>query len=491
MSVSILPRPKRILLLGGSRPLSHEQIEYLDDPALPPEGYALTVCEVGAQIRFADARGRFYAEQTLSQLRREDGSVPLVRIEDAPRFSYRAFMIDSVRHMQTVEEIKTYIEAAARFKFNVFHWHLCDDQGWRMESERFPRLNEIGSFRSGAGFGSDDETPYGGYYTKDEIREILAFCEARCIEVVPEIDMPGHVLAVLASYPELSCTGGPFKVETKPGIFKDILCAGKEETFNFCFGILEEVMELFPGKYLHIGGDEAPKQRWEACPDCKARMQMEGLPDGEALQGYFVNRIASFLKQHGRTPIAWNESLNSGMLSNEVVIADWMDKAHRCEAFANDGGKIILEDFFHFYLDYPYGMTPLRKTYGFDLLQSRLTETGRANVLGVETPIWTEFVADFKRLCYLCFPRMLAVAELGWSPQEALNRRSFAQRAEAQRSWLESIGIRMAPRSHWDPRGPLRLGGVAQHYKTFLTPQTIRSWLRHDEEKEPAPQEAG
>ena len=480
--LNIIPKPNYIAVTGAERPYSEKDIRTVRSDLLGDEEYYLEITKEKIEITAKTEKGFFYARQTLKQLSFLKEAVPCLYIKDKPRYPYRAFMIDSARHMQTVDEIKTYIEAAALFKFNVFHWHLCDDQGFRIESEEFPQLNAHASWRNGHGFGSKNTDRYGGYYTKAQIKEVVEFCSERFIDVIPEIDMPGHTIAILSSYPSLSCRKKEIPVETRPGVHKDIMCAGREETFDFCFKLLDEVSTLFPYEYFHIGGDEAPKDRWNECPDCQRRIREENLKDAEQLQGYFVNRIVKHMQEKGKKCIAWNESLNSGMLDKDVVVADWMDKENRSQKRANAGGKIIVEDFFSYYLDYPYGMTPLEKTYRFDPNLEGLDETGKSNVIGVETPIWTEFVEDFDRLCYMCFPRMMAVSEIGWTDAARKNYQSFEERAEKMRALLAETGVSMALRERWNPKGIDRLHDLINHYKRFLTKEGIRQLLKIDEE---------
>ena len=451
MKLNLIPMPRSLELLGGARALPDDAPVLQTDASIEPEGYRLTVTETEAVLAFSTDAGRYYGEQTLRQLRQPDGSVPLVKIEDAPQFAWRGFMIDSSRHIQTMNEIKAFIEAAAAFKCNVFHWHFCDDPGWRMECDRYPKLHTVGAWRDGWGFNNPNPERYGGYFTKDEIRDLVDFCTARHINVVPEFDIPGHSSAVLKSYPHLSCAEEEVDVTTNAGVFSNVLCAGKEETFEFCQGVLEEIMDLFPGKYIHIGGDEVPKDHWDACPACQARIKAEGLKNSEELQGYFTKRIAAFLREHGKTPIGWNEILNAGMLPKDVVAAKWHDREHRCDPFANSGGKVIMEETSNVYLDYDYHTTPLKKTYSYNLLPDTLTEEGKKNILGIETPIWTEWVETFARMCYMCFPRLLAVAEIGWSGKGAPDYEDFKRRVEAQREMLAKLGVEMAPQADWDP----------------------------------------
>lgn len=467
MKIQWIPRPQHVTQYGGVMTLCGDPVLRQDD-SLPPEGYTVTLRGGTATLTYADDGGKYYALQTFARLRQPDGSYPCLAVEDAPQYAYRAFMVDSARHLQTVDELKAVIEAAAALRFNYFHWHLTDDQGWRIESTVFPQLNEIGSFRAEDGFGNKDGRRYGGYFTKDEIRDIVAFCAERQITVIPEVDMPGHTVALMAAFPQLSCTGKVTAVSTKIGIHKDILCAGNEETFETVFRILDEVCDLFPGELFHIGGDEAPKLRWTDCEKCKARLQAEGLSGFEQLQGYFTNRVAAYLKTKGKRAVTWNESLKSGTLDNDVVVCNWMDKANDCVRRANSGGKVIEEDFFHYYLDYPYGMTPLKKTYTFDPMRKGLTAEGRNNIIGVEAPLWTEFVRDFDRFCYMMFPRLMAVAERGWTAPALLDYKSFTERAKAMLPALAACGVTAAPAGDWDPRGLERLRSLHAHRRAVF-----------------------
>ncbi|MBE6774084.1 MAG: hypothetical protein E7544_07660 [Ruminococcaceae bacterium] len=476
MTLNVIPKPNKVSYYGGTLNSDEVGIAYLTDEKLSDEGYVISIQQSGITITSKSEKGKFYADKTLSQILRQ-GSVPLCRIEDEPAFPYRGFMIDSVRHMQSVEEIKKYISAAAELKFNTFHWHLSDDQGWRIEVECFPELMEKGAWRDCHGFGSKDGRAYGGYYTKDEIRDVIAFCKERYIDVIPEIDMPGHTTAIVSTFPELSCRGEHVAVKTEGGIFRDILCAGNEAVYDFCYRLLDEIAELFPYEYFHIGGDEAPKSRWVNCPKCQTKIKAEGLSDVEQLQGYFTNKIAEFLESKGKKIIAWNETLNSGIAKNSITICDWMDRDGKCVDYANNGGKVIAEDFYHYYLDYVYGVTPLKKTYCYKPVYDKLTEENKKNVIGVEAPVWTEYIEDFDRMCYMCFPRLLAVGEAGWTREENKDYESFKKRLVAYEKPLSDIGIKMAAAQEWDPGFKTRSKDVFKRIKDSLTPEAIRVTL--------------
>ncbi len=479
-SLNVIPYPKKVVELGGVVDLSKTDLASIEssiDSSLSENEYILTVTQNGIAISAGDKKGEFYALQTLKQLINA-GSCPCVKIEDSPAFSHRAFMLDCARHMTSIENIKKLIDAAALVKMNRMHWHLTDDQGWRIVIDSHPELIEIGSRRESSDFGQHHfNEEYSGFFTKDEIREIVDYAAENYIEVIPEFDSPGHTLSVLAAHPELSCKGEPLKVGTKQGIFDDILCAGNDESLKLVLDVIEEMVELFPCKYFHIGGDEAPKKRWEECPKCQARIKEHGLKNEEELQGWFVNQVVDFLREKGKTAIVWNESLNSGMMPKDCVVQRWMDKKNRTADFANNGGKVIVSDFFFYYCDYPHGMTPLKKTYKYNPLFKGLTEQGKKNILGVETPMWTEYIRNFDRLCYMFFPRFCAVAEAGWTPEQKRNLKSFMKRFDNLSQMLLAIGINPAPKSDWNPNPIKSLIEVKRFFKGTFNIDTARNSL--------------
>ena len=328
-----VPIPAGISVKGKERhpvpdPFS-DPICWEHDPAIrQDEGYRIRVDKGRATVFANTQSGRFYAQQTLLQLRNASRTLPDFEVSDAPRFPYRGFMIDCARHFFSVEELKKMIDAAALYKLNRFHWHLTDDQGWRIPVDGYPLLTQVGSRRARSHFDRErDFREYGGFYTRDEIGEIVAYCAERMIEVIPEVDIPGHTSAAIASYPFLSCTEKPIPVRVCGGIFRDILCAGKESTYDFVFRVLDEVTELFPSKKIHIGGDEAPRDRWNHCPHCRALMEREHLTDAEGLQGYFTNRVIDYLSAKGVEAVVWNDLLRSGNLKNRATVQMWMDRA--------------------------------------------------------------------------------------------------------------------------------------------------------------------
>jgi hexosaminidase len=437
-------------------------------PALGAEGYELTVAPDSVVIRASGQAGMFYGVQSLLQLLPPDvlaatpmpgqvWKIPCVQIEDQPRFKWRGLLLDVARHFFTKDEVKQLLDVLALQKVNTLHIHLTDDQGWRIEIKKYPRLTEVGAWRKDAGFDLDPKLSttygpdgrYGGYYTQADIREIVAYATAKHITIVPEIEMPGHSCAALSAYPELSCTGGPYTPNTKGGVFAGVYCAGKDETFEFLQNVLAEVGELFPGKYIHIGGDEVPKDNWKKCDRCQARMKQEGLKNEHELQSYFIRRIEKLINAQGRTLIGWSEIREGGLAQNAVVM-DWIGGA--VEA-AGDGHDVIMSPTGNCYLDYYQstnhatepkaigGYLPLSKVYSFEPMPAKLDPQYQSHILGAQGNLWTEYVPNFKHAQYMMFPRLCALAEVTWSPQASRNWEDFTRRLPMQFQRFDALGV--------------------------------------------------
>lgn len=333
-------------------------------------------------------------------------------VKDKPRFEYRGFMLDVVRHFFGKDVILGLIDSLALIKVNKFHLHLSDNQGYRLESKVFPVLNEKGNMRKGT---RGDGVPVGGYLSQDDVREIVRYAEERYIEIIPEIDLPGHTLALLAAMPELGCTGEQYEVAERFGIDDRIMCAGREENYDFLEKLLAEVTALFPSKYFHLGGDEVPKTHWENCEKCKAKLKSEGLKNFEELQGYFTNRVINILKSRGKTPIVWNEAIYSGTLDESATCQYWSDgkRAERVVRAARAGRKVIVSKCLPYYLDYTYGVNSVKDTYKYNPAEL-FDDEAKKNIAGVECPLWTEYVPTVDKLYFQAFPRVIAVAESGW-----------------------------------------------------------------------------
>ena len=412
---------------------------------IPAEGYRIDISARRAQLSAGDDAGLFYGLQTLLPLADERGNLPCVSIEDHPRYRYRGLHLDVCRHFFPVRFIKHYLDWMASCKLNTFHWHLTDDQGWRIEIKRYPRLTEIGGYRTRTQIGGFHEDPityeqgrYGGYYTQDEIREVVAYAAERHIAVIPEIEMPGHATAALAAYPELACGHGPKSFETSGrwGVLDDVFCPGKEQTFEFLEGVLDEVLELFPSKLIHIGGDECPRVRWKECPDCRARMEDEGIEDEAGLQTYLTLRIGRHLEAKGRRLIGWDEILD-GELAPGAVVMSWRGTRGGIAA-ARRRHEVIMTPSTYLYFDkkatdsydepvsLSSSLLPLEKIYGYDPDEGIAPED-RRYLLGVQANLWTEFIRTEGRASFQLLPRIYALAEIAWSPVERKSWREFSE----------------------------------------------------------------
>jgi len=441
---------------------------------LSEEGYSLKVSQDRIILSASKPVGIFYGIQTIRQLlpkeieeKKEishiDWIVPSIDIIDYPRFSWRGYMLDEGRHFLGKEVVKHMLDLMALFKMNVFHWHLTEDQGWRIEIKKYPLLTEIGSKRQKTQIGGFiskqmDNTPHEGFYTQEDIREIISYADKLFIKIIPEIDMPGHSKSALAAYPEFSCTGGPFEVSTRFGIKKDVYCVGKETTFEFLSNILEEIILLFPSEIVHIGGDEVPKKRWEKCPECQERIKAENLENEKELQIYFTERINKFLSSHGRRLMGWNQIL-SNKSTKDIIVQYWKFGKKKIPKHLSIGGNVVFSKFGYAYLDYSYKFTSLRRAYRYEPIPKKLNAHYNDNVLGIEAPMWTEWVRNIHELDWQTFPRLLAYAETGWIPREQRNFKSFKNRLENLLIRLDLLGVYYAKKDEYQPNFLRRLLG--------------------------------
>ncbi|MCL1937774.1 MAG: family 20 glycosylhydrolase [Candidatus Azobacteroides sp.] len=445
------------------------QIVCLLNPHLPAdESYRLQIEEKKITVEAKKPVGFFYAAQTLRQLlpaaienktkqNQVRWAVPYCEIEDTPCYSYRGMHLDVSRHFAPKEEVMHYIDQLALLKINTLHWHLTDDQGWRIEIKKYPKLTETGGYRQRTVIGRADEYPHrwdstrvGGYYTQQEIKEVINYAQKRFVNILPEIEMPGHAVAALAAYPQYSCTGGPFAVEGLWGVFKEAYCT-REETFGFLEDILEEVADLFPYPYIHIGGDECPKERWEKCPICQARIKAEKLKDENELQSYFIRRIARFLESKEKKLIGWDEISEGGELPVHATVMAWRGTSFGMEA-ARKGHDVIMTPYTALYLDYYQskqpseplaigGYLPIQTVYNFDPIPSELTPLEAQHILGVQANVWTEYMPNRQQREYMIFPRIAALAEIAWLPPEKKNYERFQQRLPALFERYDLMGI--------------------------------------------------
>jgi hexosaminidase len=432
-------------------------------PSIKAEAYRMTVSTKGIDIEAGSPAGAFYACQTLLQLcpatiinERDVKAVeiPCVVIEDAPAFDIRGMLLDVSRHFFTVEEIKVLLDILAMHKINTFHWHLTDDQGWRIEIKKYPELTRVGSYRpytTVANTLTPDNVPYEGYYTQEQRREVVAYAAERFITVIPEIDIPGHSTAALASYQWLGCKGEGYSVWCKWGISKDVYCAGKESTFEFLEGVLSEVLEMFPSEYIHIGGDECPKDSWKECPLCQARIEAEGLKDEKELQSYVMQRVEKFVTAHGRKIMGWDEIGDGGLSSTATVTSRY---SHRTGDFLKQGNDVILcpgrHCYFDYYQDKDHSKEPLAHRFDLPIEQvyefepgREFSESERKQILGIQCNLWTERIPNFSHAQYMLLPRLDAFSDVAWSlaPRDY---EKFRSRVKTMAERYDALGYRYA-----------------------------------------------
>ena len=435
---------------------------------LGAEGYELVVDSHQVVIQATTQAGLFYGAQTLLQLlppeifsaaavKNFDWQIPCVKITDAPRFPWRGLMLDVSRHFFTKDEVKRLLAAMARHKINTFHWHLVDDNGWRIEIKKYPKLTTVGAWRDGVGFGLEKDSTtaygpdgrYGGFYTQDDIRDVVAYAQTLHITIVPEIEMPGHSLAALTAYPEFGTGDGPFEIPLKGGVNPGIYSPAKEGAFQFLDDVLSEVAPLFPSQYIHIGGDEVPKGPWKKDAACQVLMQRENLKNEEELQSWFIRRVEKIVNAKGKTILGWSEILQGGLAQNAAVM-DWIGGGREA---ASQGHDVVMSPTAHCYFDYYQsadhatepraigGLLTLEKVYAFEPVPAKLAPAFQSHILGGQGNIWTEYIPNFKHVEYMAFPRLSALAEVTWSPREARNFEDFIRRLKTDNRRLDLQGV--------------------------------------------------
>lgn len=445
------------------------------DPHIPKEGYVLEADTEKMTIRASHIAGAFYAVQSFRQITLSDIldapemlSMHAIKIVDEPKYAYRGLMFDEARYFHGADTVKSLLDMMALFKLNVLHWHLTDNEGWRIEIKKYPKLVEIGSHRRGSqnlawGNKSIDWTEHDGFYTQTEIKEIVAYAARRNITIVPEIDMPAHMGAAIASYPWLSCGNVHMQVpiihggtpETN-GVGDIIACAGKETTYQFIYDVIDELATLFPAPYFHIGGDEAPKKEWKKCPCCQQAMAEAGLKDEEELQGYFNNKIAVYLQRKGKRMIGWNEILRAKNLENSVIAEYWTPMNDpEVQEYLEQGKDVVIAKHQAFYFDMPYAQNRLKTTYEFTPEKYGL-KSENGGILGVEGALWTEWVSSDERIWFQLFPRMQALSEVAWTDEKLRHYRDFAKRLKRMLPLFDKMGLGYCPVSMWNAKNPFK-----------------------------------
>ena len=464
---------------GAASGTSGSKFVFKADQSLGEEEYTIEVSAKKAVVKASGLNGFVYALESIKQLLPAEiytgapsaatcWCLPCLKIQDEPRFGYRGMHLDVSRHFFDANEVKKYIDIMAIHKLNVLHWHLTDDQGWRLEIKKYPQLTEHGAIRKQTiiGHGRDrkgyDNTPYGEgfYYTQDQVKEIIDYAAAKGIEIIPEIDLPGHMLAALACFPELGCTGGPYDVWGRWGIADDVLCVGKEETMKFLEDVLAEVADLFPSEYVHIGGDECPKVRWEECPHCQAKIAELGLKDDDKhkaehyLQSYVTNRMEQFLSTKGKKIIGWDEILEGEIAPNATVMS-WRGVEGGLEA-VRMGHDAIMVPYTHLYLDYYQskdtaneplaigGYVPVELVYSFEPFTEDMTDEEKSHILGIQANLWTEYIPTDAQLEYMLLPRLSALSEIQWCEPENKDYERFLGNMESMRKIYDILGYNYA-----------------------------------------------
>ena len=432
-----------------------ENINYKENNMLGSEAYTISVKENGVCVEYSDLRGKIWADQTIKSITK-DGKIPVCEISDKPKYHHRGLNFDVSRHFFKVDEVKKILDMMSGLKMNVLHWHLSDDQGFRIESIKYPDLQKESV----------------EFYTREQIKEIVEYAEDRGIEVVPEIDMPGHTRAILAARPDLSCTKRKLKPGKDAGIYKRILCAGNEDVYTFLEELFDEILPLFKSNRFHIGGDEAPKAMWKACPLCKAKLTELGLNNMQELQGYFGGRVAEILKKHEKRPIMWNDALVGRNVSKNAQIQYWTPSYNRQTVeFAKEGGEWIFSDMHEVYLDYPYAMTGLKKMY--EMVMDFADEGGFEEYppIGMEACLWTERVDTNEKLEERLLPRLFALAELSWSDR-VTTYEEFEKRAEIEAEKFSERGYAVKEKAKWNPKGEEAKLEAEAFMKSMSTPGT-------------------
>jgi hexosaminidase len=419
--MNLLPMPMKVERIAEPV-VATGIVRLIADDGFGDEEYLLNTTGGHVIITASTRAGFFYGRQTLAQLM--DGEkIQQVKIADRPRFPYRGMLIDSARHMQSMEFLKKTIDRLAIYKINRLQMHLTDDVGWRVEIKKYPKLTEVGAWRG------EGAKRYGGFYSQDQLRELVAYAAERFVTIIPEIEMPGHAQAAVASYPQISCSGEPTPVLAEFKLSQRPMCPSNPETYKFIEGVLDEVCAIFPSPVIHMGGDECPREPWKACQRCQAFMKEHKLKDEDALQNEFTRRVAEILRKKGRRMQGWGEITRGGNLGKDVIVHQWLEASVGVGA-AKAGNDVIVSQLEALYLDFPLERTPLRKVYEFDPMPAGLSAEQARHILGPQANLWTENFPTEAAQEKQIWPRMLAVAEMGWSPQESRKWEDFSRRAK-------------------------------------------------------------
>lgn len=441
-------------LIPEAKEAAENSLTFIVDNDIAEEGYKILYDNGNINIFCSSRAGALYGFMTIIQLCLGNDSFNAVIVDDAPKYAWRGFMLDCSRHFWSMDKLKQILDYMASIKMNVFHWHLADDQGWRIEIKKYPLLTQKGAIRKGTPYSvvhmRDKESTYnegeygrGLFYSQDDAREIVRYAAERNIMVIPEIDVPGHASAAIACYPEISCDDRIIDVEPHFGIFKNNLCCSRPESYEFIKTVIDELCDIFPAPYFHIGGDEVESEQWDNCPNCQALMKKEGLKDHVALHGYFNNILVEHLKAKGRRTIGWNEIISDNM-DKTAIPQVWTTRgAEKAVEWSQNKGKVILTQYNYMYSDMAFSLIPLSKTYNYSPYFEGFEDE---NILGVEMPQWVEYIPNDKKFDFQTFVRLLAVSEVGWTDVRNKHYEDFETRVEKMRPYFKSVGINLAPK---------------------------------------------
>ena len=473
-------------------------IKFVLNKEFKEEEYELNITPSQIKITASSEVGAFYAIQSLRQVALLDTlkgeasvKIPALFIHDEPRFAYRGFMLDCSRHFSSVAMIKRQLNMMALFKLNRFHWHFTDDQGWRIEIKKYPKLAEVGSIREKVALNLvgyyEGKEPYdnheygrGKYYTQEDAKEIVDYASRLHITVVPEIEMPGHLVAAIASYPEISCKGEATKVWSRYGVSKTIGCCGGEELYKFIYDIIDELVEIFPGPYFHIGGDEVPKDAWKVCPKCQAKIKELGLKCENDLQGYFNNQVLAYLNKKGKTMVAWNEAIEASNLDGNTLIQYWIGdlKENGVLDWLDKGNNIVISSHDHLYMNHLYSQKDLPTFYSVDLDLLGIDAKYEKQIKGIEAPVWTEYIRNRRKMEFNLYPRLMAISEINWTKKELKDYNDFEKRVINFGPMLDAHDIIYPPKYIFNPKKKI---DAKEAYKLFgIDPnREVAKYMKH------------
>ena len=441
-------------LIPEAKDATENQLTFIVDQTIAEEGYKILYDNGNINVFCSAKAGALYGFMTLVQLAAGNDYFNAVVVDDAPKYNWRGFMLDCSRHFWSMDKLKEILDYMASIKMNVFHWHLADDQGWRIEIKKYPLLTEKGAMRKGTPYSvahmRDKDSTYnegeygrGLFYSQEDAKEIVRYAAERNIMVVPEIDVPGHATAAVACYPEISCDGRIIDVEPHFGIFKNNLCCAKKEAYDFIKTVIDELCEIFPAPYFHIGGDEVESEQWDNCPACQELMKKEGLHDHVELHGYFNNVLVAHLKTRGKVAVGWNEIISDNMDASAIPQVWTTRGAEKAIEWSQTKGQVLLTQYNYVYSDMAYSLIPLSKTYNYSPYFEGFDDE---NILGIEMPQWTEYIPNDKKFDFQTYVRLLAISEVAWTDVRNKHYEDFETRVETMRPYFKSIGINLAPK---------------------------------------------